>query len=497
MEKCLWYPSLSLDLDQARLLPDARDTQDIGEAAMTGADRRNETTFLVALRGWLAVLIVMTPLGASSADLWVDRNSLGGACDDGRTRSQVSETTPWCTLRTAGSAVLPGDTVHVRAGDYTEIHTCGVCNDNSVLQVVVSGTAAQPIRFEAEPDEVVRLSAAGGAFHGVQILETYDGSVVPRFIELAGFEVSGFPGNCVAVKDTSDVVLEDLEITACTGGAIELHRSARVTVADCRVHHNPLGGWTSAIDLYLCKHGNVVRRNFVWANTDTDSRESEGHGLTMDYCEELGGALIESNVIWDNEGWCMAIYHSDGATIRNNTCWQNGLGRAGTGEVSLLGEDATIHNNILVSRDGAAALSIRDLSPPALDLSTISSDFNIVWSPYHEDVVGWPLWNVGTLAEYQADNSQGWDPASLQLDPLLVDPLALDFALQRASAAVDSGDDAHAAALDVTGVNRPLDGDGDGFAVVDRGAYEYVLAPALFADGFESGDTDSWSVASP
>ena len=153
-------------------------------------------------------------------------------------------------------------------------------------------------------------------------------------------------------------------MTACAGGAIELHRSARVTVEDCRVHHNPLGGWTSAIDLYLCEDGNVVRGNFVWANTDTDPRESEGHGLTMDYCEELGGALIESNVIWDNEGWCMAIYHSDGATIRNNTCWQNGLGRPGTGELSLLGEDAAIHNNILVSRDGATALNIRDTSPP-------------------------------------------------------------------------------------------------------------------------------------
>ena len=69
MGKWLWYLSLSLDLDQARLLPDARGIQNTGEAAMTGADRRNETTFLVARRGWLAVLILMTPLSASSADL--------------------------------------------------------------------------------------------------------------------------------------------------------------------------------------------------------------------------------------------------------------------------------------------------------------------------------------------------------------------------------------------------------------------------------------------
>jgi parallel beta-helix repeat protein len=438
---------------------------------------------------------VSIPVAAGAADLWVDRNELGGACDDGRPRVQVSETTPWCTLSAAGSGVLPGDVVHVRAGDYTEIHTCGVCNDNSVLQVVVSGTAAEHIRFEAEPGELVRITGAGGALHGVQVIETYDGSVVPRFIDIAGFEIRGFPNNCVAVKDTSDVLLSDLEVTACAGGAVELHRSARVTVEGCRVHHNPLGGWTSAIDLYLCEDGNVVRGNFVWANTDTDPRESEGHGLTMDYCEELGGAVIENNVIWNNEGWCMAIYHSDGATIRNNTCWQNGLGRADTGELSLLGEDAEIHNNILVSRDGAKALNIRDTSPPSLNLATISSDFNIVWSPYHQNVVGWPLWNIGTLADYQAANPQGWDPASLQLDPMLVDPAALDFALQSASPAVDSGDQTHAAAIDVIGVTRPVDGDGDGFAEVDRGAYEHVPDEMIFADGFESGDTDRWSAA--
>jgi hypothetical protein len=189
--------------------------------------------------------------------------------------------------------------------------------------------------------------------------------------------------------------------------------------------------------------------------------------------------------------------HSDGATIRNNTCWQNGLGRAGTGEVSLLGEDAAIHNNILVSRDGAKALNIRDTDPPSLDLSTISSDFNIAWSPTHQDVVGWPQWNIGSLAEYQAANSQGWDALSLQLDPLLVNPGAVDFALQAASAAVDSGDDGHAPATDVAGVVRPLDGDGDGLAVVDRGAFELVPAAMIFADGFETRDTDRWSAASP
>jgi hypothetical protein len=150
-----------------------------------------------------------------------------------------------------------------------------------------------------------------------------------------------------------------------------------------------------------------------------------------------------------------------------------------------------------VSRDGAKALNIRDTSPQSLDLSTISSDFNIVWSPYHQNVVGWPLWNVGTLADYQAANPQGWDGASFQLDPMLVDPAAMDFQPQRASPAVDSGDGTHASAIDVTGVVRPVDGDGDGVAEVDRGAYEVVPAAAIFADDFESGDTGAWAATVP
>jgi hypothetical protein len=85
--------------------------------------------------------------------------------------------------------------------------------------------------------------------------------------------------------------------------------------------------------------------------------------------------------------------------------------------------------------------------------------------------------------------------SSLQADPLLRDPGAANLALLSGSPAIDSGDDAHAAATDVTGVSRPADGNGDGMAVCDRGAYELVME--IFADGFELGDTSRWSVTVP
>jgi parallel beta-helix repeat protein len=406
----------------------------------------------------------------------VDRDSRGGTCSDSFSRGEVGETTPWCTLGAAGAGVEPGDVVHVRAGTYTEIQTCSICNDNSVLQVVVSGTEGSPIRFQAAPGESVVITGDGGATHGIQLIETYDGSVQPHFVEVVGFTVRDVPGNCLAVKDTGNALLLDLDVSGCGGGAVELHRTSGVTVESCRIHDNPMDGWTSAIDLYLCLEGNVVRGNFVWANTDEDPRDSEGHGITMDTCGSAGGALIENNVIWDNEGWCMAIYESDGSIIRNNTCHGNGR-RDGAGEITILGEHHAVHNNILVPRDGMLALNIRERSDYPVDYSTITADHNILWSPTHDVVVGWADGSRGAVSEYQSMNPGGWGTATLGEDPLLADTSAADFSLSAGSPAIDSGDDTHAASRDVLGAERPFDGDGDSTAVTDRGAYEHLSPP--------------------
>jgi hypothetical protein len=256
------------------------------------------------------------------------------------------------------------------------------------------------------------------------------------------------------------------------------------------VHNNPMDGWTSAVNVRVCNDGNVIRGNAIWGNTDEDPqlRESEGHGIIMDSCGEAGGALIENNLIWENEGWCITAYNSDGAVIRNNTCWLNGLGRqGGGGEVSVRGSYSSIHNNILVSKDGAPSLRIYG---PSVDFESIESNHNIVWSPYHEDVMYWPPYYSGTLAEYQAQNPYGWDPDSLQVDPAVIDSGQRFLQLTEGSPAIDSGDDSNAPPEDYAGNSRPADGDGDGIARIDRGAFEYG---GIFGDGFESGDLLSWT----
>ncbi|HLG19814.1 MAG TPA: right-handed parallel beta-helix repeat-containing protein [Bdellovibrionota bacterium] len=398
----------------------------------------------------------------------------------------MSETSPWCTLGKAGSNVQPGDTVHVRGGTYTEVQTCLKCNDNSVLQIVVSGTSADPIRFVAASGETVTIDGSGGAQHGIQIIETYDSSVQPKYVEVDGFVVKNVPGACVAVTDTTDVTVRNLDVSSCGGWAMSLNRTVRVTLEWNRIHDNPMAGWTSAVDLFECLDGNVVRGNFIWANSDEDPQDSEGHGITMDTCGSTGGALIESNVIWDNEGWCLSMYKSDNGILRNNTCFMNGR-RSGVGEVTVLGNQYQVHNNILIPRDGQIALNLRTIGSYTVDASTIESDYNLLWSATHSDVAMWGDGVRGTVAEYQAENEGGWDAHTIQADPMLKDTAADDFSLTAGSPAIDGGDDAHAASSDILDGARPVDGNGDGAAVVDLGAYEFNATPGTGGGGLTIG----------
>ncbi len=98
--------------------------------------------------GLASLVVLASPVGAD--ELWVDHDSLGGPCDDERARAEVDAASPWCTLATAALNVAPGDTVHVRAGTYTEVQTCLQCDDNSVLEVLTAGSSDDWIRFVAD-----------------------------------------------------------------------------------------------------------------------------------------------------------------------------------------------------------------------------------------------------------------------------------------------------------------------------------------------------------
>ncbi len=413
------------------------------------------------------VAVVLSGATVAANDLWVDRNSYGGQCSDGRSRQDVSVTAPWCTIGVAGNRVQPGDVVYVREGLYTEILTDHPQAWNAaVLQVVISGTQQAPILWKAFPGETVTLGSGGGAEHG--ILAAAGTGFTPRHVVVEGFVVEGFPEVGVMITGASDITLRKLDVSGCRWGAIGSIQSNSVTIESSSIHDNALEGWTSAISLWECTGENILRGNFIWANTDEDWRESEGHGIILDYCESTASALVENNVISDNEGWCINVFFSSNATVRNNTCYRNSRERYdGTGEILAVGNEIAVHNNILVARYGTQAFQMWDGGNP----DTIVSDFNIFWSPetaktarHSSEFRGITLY---------ANEKYGLDENTIEEDPKLLAPSFGDFRLSSESPAIDSATDSMSPAFDSVGQSRPLDGDRDGRATSDRGAYEY------------------------
>jgi hypothetical protein len=88
------------------------------------------------------------------------------------------------------------------------------------------------------------------------------------------------------------------------------------------------------------------------------------------------------------------------------------------------------------------------------------------------------------------DNPFPGDPGILSVDPEFEDPAGGDYRLQEGSPVVDVGDPAAALGLylDLEGLPRLADGNGDGSYVPDLGAYESQTAGTLFLRGDANAD---------
>lgn len=416
-------------------------------------------------------LLLVVSAHCSARDLWVDKESHGGACSNARAASAVSKTAPLCTLGAAAQLVAPGDVVHVRGGIYNEVHNCSGCEGRAVLQLNKAGTATAWIRYVAEPGETVILEGTASATIGVRVV-AFAGAY-PSFNEINGFQIRKFSLDCVSYDSVPDTKFIDLDISQCGRQSVALHRALRATLAGSRIHDSNTNGWTSAVDLYLCQSGNLISGNTIWNNADNSpgQPDSEGHGLIMDYCPGSGGTVIENNLIYNNEGWCMVVLNSSGAVIRNNVCYHNGL-RSDSGELTTAANNVSIYNNILAPRTGQLALNIRlRRSDLVVDPRTISENNNLLDVPAAAVSVGWGD-ATGTLAQYQSRNGMGWGSADLVGDPKFTDEFGFDFHTTAGSPAIDKGNTAKAPTQDFDEHARPA-----GIAA-DIGAFEFGTGSA-------------------
>ena len=160
---------------------------------------------------------------------------------------------------------------------------------------------------------------------------------------------------------------------------------------------------------------------------------------------EAGGFLIERNVITNNDGTCISVFRSSGATIRNNTCVTNMAQRRNTGEIVAFTNNTTITGNVVIARPTRACWlgpkSGTDCTDdpnvcgtsPCMDTYAIAlyensftfpirpatnvMDYNVVWSSRpNQKLLQWGSGQYGTVSDaLKAGRAAG----SKQIDPKL------------------------------------------------------------------------------
>jgi hypothetical protein len=426
---------------------------------------------------------VPTPTPVPDGNYYV---STGGNDNNPGTSSQ-----PWRTIQKAASAMGPGSTVIVLAGDYPER-----------IQVTRSGASGSPITFKAQGTVTM---------HGFTVKADY--------ISIVGFDISDTPDSSADGVGIyvlgSNCDLEDNYVHFATRGGIVLwanvgqyDKTSNCVVRDNRLYKNGMVGISVMGQDHLVEDNEIwgtiqYHPNWhnppSWVDADGITFFGSGHTFRHNYIHDIHYGVPENH---DPHIDCFQTYAGDKIAGHDILFDANYCDNPDTlPELSLAGKvfqmndahDIVIRNNIGVSNLIAIFNSSRGVSiinntfignPDDPDSQGIqlkdSLDFTIENNifAYQENGVGsiWPDTSseAGLTAAFncvyrsQGEPSRPPDPHDIWgLDPLFVDESDGDYHLQSGSPCIDAG-------LNVGGsVSKDFDGNsrpkGDGY---DIGAFE-------------------------
>lgn len=370
-----------------------------------------------------------------------------------------------------------------------------------------------------------------------------------RRLELTHANTFSFsPGGWSGIRVGDACTLEDCAVRWCDGEGLALNANARAL--RCDISHNGMLGLTFGTNATVrqctiisnnCRHFNIDHHAGgmkiipgICGGGDSAAggvvEENEiawnyGYGVWFDQCTGDYPRIVRNNYLHHNQATAVMIEVTEGAQVYNNLIVSNG-----NGGIRLSASDRIqVHHNTLVGNSGWADLYVYGI-PRALcndaggikwgtvvsneivnnvvydsrcqyDLALMSEStsaaqyvrgnlchHNLYYRPgggLRFALAGVASWN--NLADWQTHTTN--DAGSLSVDPLLSASAAPPWAPGPDSPLVDRGAAGLPVSADFRSYPRPLDGNADGTAEPDIGAYESVH-PDADTDGDGLRDTN-------
>jgi parallel beta-helix repeat protein len=273
----------------------------------------------------------------------------------------LSTKTAFRTIQKAADLTLPGDTVYVMNGTYTEAYSF-----KNIVTITRSGTPNAWITYRAYPGHSPLLQSQN--WHGFSIQGA-------AYIKIEGFEIEGnnanvtlaeaiaqqtnlnnplTSGNGIGVGPSLDgktyahhIVIRNNQVHGLGGGGIYTFRADYITIDNNRVYNN---GWyspygCSGISTLQNRNSDnntgtkmVIRGNTVYGNANfvpffSQGYITDGNGIIVDDSLNTlldsplgayeGRTLIANNVVYANGGRGIHVYRSSSVNIVGNMLSNN------------------------------------------------------------------------------------------------------------------------------------------------------------------------------